>query len=189
MWKHRLGYLPRLARCIWIHAESLGELKSTTTLIQSLHAMYPTLDLMITVQTQTGFNYGTQNLSYIAHIAYAPFDLPCWTKRTINRINPVILLSIENAIWPNRFSACARKKIPVVLVNAKMGLRTYDFYRQFPRIARWLFKNISHVFAASPEQTKRFSTLGVQNVRTVGELKLTSERWSLLCHRMQNNNF
>ena len=38
---------------------------------------------------------------------------------------------------------------------------------------RWLFKNISHIFAASQQQAQRFDALGIQDVQTAGELKLT----------------
>ncbi|MEI6805646.1 MAG: glycosyltransferase N-terminal domain-containing protein [Myxococcaceae bacterium] len=184
MLRHRLGYLPRLKQSIWVHAESLGEVKAASALIKSLIQKYPELSLMITVQTQSGFDEANQQFSQIAHIAYVPYDWPGWVCRAVSRINPVIFLSVENSLWPARFWACARKNIPVVLINAKIGRRTLKFYERWPIIARLVLKNISHVFAASHEQAERFKALGFKQVEVPGELKLLSnlsERVAICC--------
>lgn len=167
---HRLGYLPRLESCIWIHAESLGEFKSVVPLLNGLKIAYPNLPILVSTQTKSGFEYASK----ITQVAYVPWDLPYLVRRAVARINPVIFLSVENSIWPSRFSACAQRQIPVVLVNAKLGLRSFTRYLRF----RWLFKNISHALAASNEHAQRFRQLGVKNVHTVKELKLATSSHS-----------
>lgn len=169
-----MGYLPKLPCSIWLHAESLGEMKSCQALITALQKRYPVIPFVITTHTKTGFNQAYKQFGSFASIHYVPLDWPTWTRRVVARINPIVLLSVENAIWPNRFRACAERKIPVLIVNAKIGTKTLNFYQRFPKIAQWLTKNIFAILASSRKQADNFQHLNIPNIQTLGELKLSN---------------
>ena len=88
-------------------------------------------------------------------------------------INPAILILMETELWPNTINYCTQKKIPVVLANARMSLKSYRTYRSFSFLTSPMFAMITLVCAQYEDDLKRFEALGVsrgQMIRT-GNIK------------------
>jgi len=66
------------------------------------------------------------------------------------------------------------KKIPTVLLNARISDRSWKSYKKFSFIYKQIFKNVDLVFAQSQKDKIRLEALGAKNIEIVGNIKLCS---------------
>ena len=92
------------------------------------------------------------------------------------------LSSWESELWPEHLHQAKRRKVSAFLVNARISDRTFKRYGSAPRIAKFLFAHISHVFASSPLDRKRLIALGVNpdKMTQTGNLKVDAAIGELL---------
>lgn len=120
----RVGFSERLGLAkigvepgaIWIHAASLGEGRLAANLISGLQER---LDLPI---LRTCSSATARNVDVGAdQTLLLPFDNPLLLGRMLDRVRPRILILVEAELWPCLIAAAARRKIPVVVVGARVG--------------------------------------------------------------------
>jgi 3-deoxy-D-manno-octulosonic-acid transferase len=178
-WPERFGFFPdaKLDSSIWIHAVSVGETQSALPLIRELLAKYPQMPLVVTTTTPTGSRRVVEALGdKVAH-CYFPYDLPGAVHRVLERINPRLLLVMETELWPNLYQACARRAIPLVVMNARLSLHSERRYRWFGALIGKTLGNITLVAAQSDTDAGRFIGLGADPARVsvIGNLKFDLE--------------
>ena len=54
-------------------------------------------------------------------VFYCPLDLPWAVRAYLNALKPRMLVLAETEFWPNLLSGCFRRRIPVVVVNARIS--------------------------------------------------------------------
>src|SRR5262245_29627667 len=88
--KDRLGYLriPELKRSVWVHAVSVGEVKSVRKLIEKLRLIHPDQPIVLSTITPTGQQLALNTTGLADHVFYFPLDLPGSIRRTLDRVNP-----------------------------------------------------------------------------------------------------
>lgn len=74
----------------------------------------------------------------------APLDLPFVLERWLDRARPRLLVLVEGELWPGWLSACYRRGIPVVVVNARQGRGTSRLRRR-PLLWRWLTRGVRFI--------------------------------------------
>ena len=180
-WRQRLGQArPNTAPrdvCIWLHAVSVGELRSLAPLIRQLRTELPSECLYITTTTPGGLStiralWGDA----IAH-SYLPFDAPYAVRRFLEQLRPTLALVAENEIWPMLFAACYARDIPVALINARISVRSWRGYQLLSALFQPLLARLCLVAAQSELDAGRFRNLGVsaEQVRVPGNLKFDLE--------------
>ena len=160
--KQRTG--PR--KPVWIHALSVGEVKSALPLVTAVHAHFPQTPIVFTVSTRTGYDTARTLLCrtespLVAQLAYFPFDLPWAVARVRRRIDPAWVCVVETDLWPGFLHAMAQKDIPVVLVNARLSRRAFDGYRRLGPATPLFFSNLTRVLVQTRRDMERFNALGV----------------------------
>jgi len=173
--KDRLGFLeiPTLQRSVWVHAVSVGEVKSVRKLVGRLRSAYSGQPLVVSTITPAGQELaaGTRNLA--DHVFYFPLDLPGAIRRTLDRVNPELVLIAETEIWPNFLRECRKRGIRVVMVNGRISDRSLPRYRV---IRRWL-KRVLDDYTLLGMQTEtdreRIESIGAdgRKVEVFGNLK------------------
>ncbi len=174
-WSERLGAFPgpQLRGSVWIHAVSVGETIAATPLISRLAARYPKHPLVITTTTPTGSERVRATFGQTVHHSYLPYDLPGPLARFFDRVEPSVLVIMETEIWPNLFRACSRRKVPLILANARLSPRSFlGFQRVRGLVARTL-ADVHLIAAQSRADADRFVALGApaDRVRVMGNLK------------------
>ncbi len=104
---HRCGFGPGIPRAagsaqrIWIHALSVGEVRSALPLVSALHQDWPGWELVFTASTVTGYQT-VQDLfckdpvrPLVSRTGYFPFDLPWAVSRA--RASRLRALAAANA--------------------------------------------------------------------------------------------
>lgn len=173
-WPEHLGLVPRSSQQnpLWLHAVSVGEIIAATPLIKAIKAEHPKLPILITTTTRTGADLAEKLGDLIVH-RYAPLDFPWAVALFLRRMQPRALLIMETELWPNWLHACAKRQLPVMVLNARLSARSASRYKRFHAIFRLLSNNISHIACQYPADAQRFAELGVskEKLSVTGSIK------------------
>lgn len=160
-WSERKGICPfKFESSIWVHAVSLGESVAAGTLIKKLILEHPDTPIVVTTTTPTGSDYIKHRFGEQVHHCYFPYDLTSYMKRFINSIHPKALLLMETELWPNCLKALHEKKIPAILVNARLSEKSYLRYANFKSISHEMIGHLHTIIAQTDEDKARFEKLG-----------------------------
>ncbi|MEZ7862089.1 MAG: lipid IV(A) 3-deoxy-D-manno-octulosonic acid transferase [Aeromonadaceae bacterium] len=174
-WAELLGWVPRLrARQapLWIHTVSVGESLAAMPLIRQLKAEHPELPLLVTTTTRTGAEQIAKLGDLVEH-RYAPLDYPDALWRFLRRTRPRALVIMETELWPNWLAACARRQLPVVVMNARLSERSCQRYQKVHGVFAAMSRHLSLILCQHRDDAARFLRLGVpaERVRVTGSLK------------------
>lgn len=170
---------PALARArVVIHCVSVGEVRGARGLIEALAQSMPEYQLLVTTTTPTGAEQVRQLQSMVdlegrLEHAYLPLDLPDAMARFLSRYRPTAIILIETELWPNLITAAWRRKIPVVVANARLSERSFRRYQRVVRLVEPVVGRLHRVYAVADADAARFTLLGVQGprIRVCGNLK------------------
>lgn len=182
----RLGIdYPKLERCIWVHAVSVGEVVAAVPLIRALLARYPERPILVTTVTPTGAARVAAIFGDDVHHAYIPFEMPQAVDNFFASVRPELALVLETEIWPNLYRGCGVRDIPLVLVSARISPKSVRSYRRLLPLFR---ETLSHgiIIAAQTEaDAERFLSLGAapERTRITGNIKFDIELPSDLAQR------
>lgn len=174
-WPERFGFIepPLGAQVIWLHAVSVGEVQAAQPLIRALLERFPNHSLLITTVTPTG-SARVQALfgGEVAHV-YAPYDLPGAVTRFFERVRPCLAIVMETELWPNLFTACRRRSVPLLLVNARLSGKSVRGYRRVRSLVGQTLAAVTRIAAQGEADAQRFVSLGADSARVVvtGNLK------------------
>jgi 3-deoxy-D-manno-octulosonic-acid transferase len=167
----------RLEKSIWIHAVSVGESLIAVALIKKLRLHYPGLPIVVTTMTPTGAARIQAALGDSVFHVYIPYDLPAAIQRFLQRAKPVMAIIMETELWPNFFAACRQAKLPLVVANGRLSVRSYTGYRRIAWFTREMLAAVSLLMAQSRADADRFIALGMNpgHVVVTGNIKFDLE--------------
>jgi 3-deoxy-D-manno-octulosonic-acid transferase len=178
-WPERLGFVPSLAgrRAIWVHAVSVGEVRSAAPLIAALVERYPLHRVVVTTMTPTGSEQVRQLFGGRVSHCYVPYDFPDAVRRFFDRIRPELAVVAETEFWPNIFAECRRRAIPLYLVNGRVSQASLRGYLRVPEIARRMLESADLLCAQTRVDAQRLRNLGAppERVHVTGNLKFDVE--------------
>ncbi len=175
-WYERFGFIAPAAgaeEVVWIHAVSVGEVTAAAPFVRAFSERFPTLELILSTTTPTGAVRAEQQFGDGIRRCYLPYDFPDAVARFVSRIKPRLLILVETELWPNLLSHCHRRRIPVVVINARLSARSYRGYRRFRALSRGMLARLSLVAAQTEADAERFRALAPPEltVEVVGNLK------------------
>ena len=174
-WAERLGHFksPMSGPSIWLHAVSVGEVYAAAPLINVLLQRYPNNPLVITTMTITGSETVSRLFAgQVSHV-YIPYDLPFAVKNFLKRIQPKLAIIMETELWPNLFYYCAKKHIPVAIVNARLSYKSFKNYSRLGKYIHPMLTSITIIAAQTSLDAERFIKLGLapQRAQVIGNIK------------------
>jgi len=161
-------------RLVWIHAASVGESLSVMELVRRIIARDPEISVLMTTGTVTSARILDARLPDRAFHQYVPLDRATWVRRFLDHWRPDSVLWIESEFWPNMLLEIGRRKIPAVLVNARISPKSFAGWRRAPGTIRRLLGNFGLCLAQSQIDAERLSGLGATQVKCLGNLKFSS---------------
>ncbi|GAC1374643.1 MAG: 3-deoxy-D-manno-octulosonic acid transferase [Aquirhabdus sp.] len=184
----RFGKLPAatLKNPVWIHAVSVGETNAAQPIIQ--HLLNMGLPVLVTNTTRTGsarvktlFAKDIQNHHLEQH--FLPLDTASLMSEFIDLHHPRALLLIETEIWPNLLAILHQRKIPSMLMNARLSERSAKGYARFTSLVKPMLEQLTRIAAQDQDTANRFIGLGAAEGKVIvtGSLKfdLTAPEASL----------
>ncbi|HEY4128263.1 MAG TPA: 3-deoxy-D-manno-octulosonic acid transferase [Gammaproteobacteria bacterium] len=171
----RMGSSPFLQPgiAIWVHGASVGEIRAAAPLVQTLHRKFPERPILVTTFSATGRRHARQLFGDKVMVSLLPYDLPFFVSRFLDTTKPAVAVIMETEIWPNLYAACDKRKIPMLLVSARMSARSYETYSKYASLTRGALKRLKAVAAQSEADVVRFRALGAPEERLsiMGNLK------------------
>ncbi len=171
-----LGF-PKIDRCIWVHAVSVGEVQAALPLIRALRERFPQEQMLVTTVTPTGSDRVKAVFGDSVHHCYIPFEFPGAVNSFFNAVNPDAALIMETEIWPNLYRACGVRNVPLILVSARISPRSITGYRRMMPLIRETLSHGIIIAAQSQSDADRFLSLGADPGRTrvTGSIKFDIE--------------
>jgi 3-deoxy-D-manno-octulosonic-acid transferase len=162
---------------IWIHAVSVGELKSIGHLLHKL-SQDPQIEVFLTISTSTAYRVVEERyVPLLLAYAWFPWDFYPVMYLAWKHIQPDLVLLIDEELWPEFLTQASRREVPVFLINARLSDRSYRYYRRVSCWVRWLGKHITWVALPSEEEAVKFKDIGMPShyLSVVGNLKWDRE--------------
>jgi 3-deoxy-D-manno-octulosonic-acid transferase len=157
---------------VWIHAASVGETASILALVDRL------LDerrgsVLITTGTVTSArlvqNRGDRS-GRIRH-QFVPLDHPGYVAAFLDHWRPDLALWVESELWPNLIHAARVRRIPMLLVNARMSAHSFRGWQRVPSVINPLLGGFALCLAQDQIHAERLRELGATHALCVGDLK------------------
>jgi 3-deoxy-D-manno-octulosonic-acid transferase len=170
---------PRPAgQLLWLHAASVGETMSVLPVLSAFAALAPEATVLMTTGSVTsagllGARLPEMGLDRVTH-RFVPLDVPEWGARFLDHWRPDAAVFVESEIWPNLLAGCAARRIPLMLLNARMSDRSFDRWRRTGGFARDLFGAFDRVLARNADDATHFRALGARDVIEAGNLKFAA---------------
>ncbi len=159
----RLGYgaAPAPGARVWLHAASVGEVRSARWVIEALLAARPGLQMLVTLNTATGRELvqGWGLAGVTARLA--PLDSAGAAARVLDRWQPQALVIVENELWPVRVQAAYNRGVPVLVIGARLSARSARRWSWVGGLARRMLGMIDWLSAQDGESLERFQHLGL----------------------------
>ncbi len=172
-WTERLGWTRTWTggRRLWIHAVSVGETRAAAPLIAAWRMRHPDCAILLTHATPTGRETGRALFGETIEQTYLPYDFPPLVWLFLHRARPDLGVIMETELWPNLFAACAKRKLPLFLVNGRLSERSARGYARFRSLAASALQTLSGLAAQTVADANRFTALGATEVSITGNLK------------------
>ncbi|CRK85989.1 3-deoxy-D-manno-octulosonic acid transferase [Candidatus Providencia siddallii] len=165
--KERYGFCfgKVVSKGVLIHSVSIGETFAIVYLVRLLRDCYPLLPITITTSTLSSSKLVFSIFgSHVNHV-YLPYDLQCSMRRFINLLNPKLVIFVEKEIWPNMINQLYQKKIPIIIINARLSEHSLAKYQKISIFIKYILYKITMIFAQSKEDGERFVRLGFNPVK------------------------
>ena len=162
---------------IWFHGSSVGEILSVIPLIEKYEKDKSINQILVTSTTLSSSKIiNNFNFKKTIHQFYV-LDLFFLTSRFINFWKPNIAIFIESEIWPSMFKQIHKKKIPLLLLNARLTKKTYINWNKFNNFSKSIFQLITKAYPQNYETINFLKKIGVKKIKFIGNLKF-SENYS-----------
>jgi 3-deoxy-D-manno-octulosonic-acid transferase len=158
---------------IWIHAVSVGEVQATIPLVKALRKRFPEKKIVITTVTPTGSDQVKKIYKDQVIHCYIPFETSFSVSNFFNALKPSIALIMETEIWPNLYRECGRRNIILVLVSAKISIKSLISYKRLIPLFRETLSHGILIAAQTSVDAERFVSLGAHENKTwvMGNIK------------------
>ncbi len=172
-----LGFPQLEGGSIWIHAVSVGEVQAAAPLVRALGRRFPGRQRLMTTVTPTGAARVAALFGDTVKHCYIPFETPAAVNSFFDATRPSVALVMETEIWPNLYHACGARRIPLVLVSARISPKSLNNYRKFLPLFRETLSHGIVIAAQSEADAQRFRSLGARPERTrvTGNIKFDIE--------------
>ena len=163
-------------RLLWFHASSIGELNSILPILEKLNKDN-NFQFLITTTTlsssELAKNY-FKNFHNFQH-RFLPLDVNFLIRKFINGWKPDAVFLVDSEIWPNLIMNISKKKIPLILINARLTFKTFERWNIFPKTAKKIFCLIDLAITANHQTLKFLEKFNLKNIHYFGNIKLFSK--------------
>jgi 3-deoxy-D-manno-octulosonic-acid transferase len=182
-WAGRFGAAPALGAPpaggrLLLHAVSVGEVNAIRLLVDELADGPSPPDIVVAATTNTGHARAVDLFGARHRVVRYPLDLSFAVGRFLDRVRPSAVGLVELEVWPNFTAACARRGVPVAVVNGRLTERSLRRYRRVAALVRPSFRRLAFVAAQNEGYAARFRVLGIDDGRleVTGTMKWDTAR-------------
>jgi 3-deoxy-D-manno-octulosonic-acid transferase len=183
-WAQRCGHVETMLtglaadssrKRIMLHAVSVGE-------VNALRSMVPVLvehaDVIVSVTTDTGLKQAQSLFGEVDGCSVVRYPLDCsWmVNRFLDLVRPDVVGLVELEVWPNFIKMCAKREIPIGLINGRLSKRSFKGYRKLRLVLRATFARLRFACVQDQDYADRIGAMGVprDRISITGSMKWDS---------------
>lgn len=159
------------ANVIWLHGASVGECLSLRPLLTLLSQKSAT-PVLLTTTTVAARSVMSKTHPLVRHQVWDIWPL---VALRIKRMKPLVYVTVESEIWPVWLWALSRCGVPIMLLNARLSVRTMARWRKFSWLARLVFSTICYATTTCKDRAEFLKSMGVREVEYQPHLKYMSD--------------
>ena len=106
----------------------------------------------------------------IIHQFY-PIDFYLFTNKFLNFWKPDVSIFIESEIWPCMFQNINKKKIPLILINARLTKKTFGRWIRIKNFSKFIFNCLTVAYPQNKETNSYLKKLTKRKINYLGNLK------------------
>ena len=171
-------------KLIWIHVASIGEYKSIIPVIDKLNRDYQFLITSVTLSSANIISKDVSEKKNITH-RFFPIDKKSLVEKFLNGWKPNMAIFVDSEIWPNFLLELKKKKIPLVLLNARITNKTFNRWMMVPTFAKEIFSTFDLCLTSNQETVEHLKKLNARNIKFFGNLKFAG---AIDIDEIQNEN-
>ena len=177
--KEKLGFFSKKKigkKLIWFHGASVGELLSIIPLIEILEKDKSVNQILITSSTISSARvFGKFKFKKTIH-QFFPIDANIISKKFLNYWKPFSVIFIDSEIWPNTIINLSKRKIPIILLNARITKKSFKRWCLIKDFAKRVFQNLTFTYPCNEETSNYLKFFGVSNIKLIGNLKFSQKK-------------
>ena len=178
--KQRIGFAPCLGRSegrrVWIQAVSVGEVLAVEPLVDGLIGLG--YEIVLTTTTSTGYKLARKKYdSKVRFTGLFQLDFLPIVRSSWKRLRPDICLLMESELWPEHLWQAHQRKVPIILVNARMSDRSFKRAKLVKFAYAPLLQSLAGLMASGQQDLDRYLDLGIdpEKAQLTGNLKIDVE--------------
>ena len=158
-------------KLIWFHGASVGEIMSIIPLIKYYEKNKSINQILITSSTLSSSKIIKKfKFKKTIHQFY-PVDHFLLTNNFLNHWKPSLAIFIESEIWPYMFKNLKDKKIPLILLNARITKKTFNRWSKINFFSRLIFGMITVAYPQNLETKYFLKKIKTKKINRIGNLK------------------
>ena len=165
---------PTVENPVWIHAVSLGEMRSATPLI---HALLDQGEKIVTTHfTPAGRRealaaFAPEIAEGRVQVVWVPFDTRFALDRFLTNFKPRLGLVMEIEVWPMMIARARALGVPLYMCNGQYPLKSFEKDQRGLRLRARLFAGFAGGFVKSRLMADRLRLVGMRDIEITGELR------------------
>ena len=158
-------------KLIWFHGASVGEILSIVPLIKNYEKNRSISQILVTSSTLSSSKV-VQKFKFkkTTHQFY-PIDNLFLTNKFLEFWKPCIAVFVDSEIWPCMYNNISNKKIPLILLNARLTKKTFKRWMVLRDFAKYIFNKITIAYPQNLETAKYLKLLKANKISHLGNLK------------------
>ena len=158
-------------KLIWFHGASVGEILSIVPLIKNYEKNNSITQILVTSSTLSSSKV-LQKFKFKKTIhQFYPIDNLFFTNKFLRFWKPCMAVFVDSEIWPCMYNNINDKKIPLILLNARITKKTFRRWMALGYFARSVFNKITIGYPQNLETAKYLKILKANKISHLGNLK------------------
>ena len=152
---------------IWFHVASIGEAMSILPLIENCTEEKKIDKILLTSITLSSGNVLKKRFSQNVKVfhQFLPLDISVWTNKFLDHWKPNLSIFIDSEIWPTLILQINKKKIPLLLINARITKKTFLRWKLLIGFAKKIFEKFDLCIVSNAESESFLKILGAKNIK------------------------
>ena len=163
---------------IWFHVASIGEAMSILPLVEGCieeKKIDKILLTSITLSSGKILEKRYKENSKVFH-QFLPLDVPIFTNKFLEHWKPNLSIFIDSEIWPNLILQISEKKIPLLLINARITEKSFKRWKLITNFAKKIFEKFDLCISSNKESENFLKILGAKKIKNYGNLKFSQTK-------------
>jgi 3-deoxy-D-manno-octulosonic-acid transferase len=155
-------------KLVWIHAASVGETMSISSLIDVI--LEKNYQIVLTTYTLSAAKIAEQKYSSKVIHQFIPVENYFAIKNFLNKWRPNIALFVESEFWPMIVYETA-KKSKIISLNTRISEKSFKKWQKISFFAKNFLGKFDKFYPQSEEVLGYLNRLGLENAEYIGNLK------------------